>query len=100
MRRDDIPPDVYTEVLLEVRDAHTARRITEEALIAAERSLRRGEIHTTRELRWRVAARARTEAVALADRRDGLTSARAGIRHLFGELAASGLAVYATILAI
>ena len=97
---DDIAPDVYAEVLIEVRDTHMARLITDEALIAAARSLRRGEIGSSRELRWRVAARARTEAAALSERRQRLTSTRAGIRHLFGVLTASGLAAYATVLVV
>ena len=86
---DDIAPDVYAEVLLEVRDPHTARVITDEALIATARSLRR-----------RVAARARTQAAGVSERRERLTSMRAGIRHLFGVLAASGLAAYATVLVV
>ena len=97
---DDIAPDVYAEVLLEVRDPHTARVITDEALIATARSLRRGEIGSLRELRWRVAARARTQAAGVSERRERLTSMRAGIRHLFGVLAASGLAAYATVLVV
>lgn len=96
---DEIAPDVYGEVLLEVRDAREAQRITNDALIAVTKPLRRGEIRSIRELRWRVASRARTEAAAVSGRREQLTDVRAGIRHLFGLLAASGLAVYATVLA-
>jgi len=97
---DDIAPDVYGEVLVEVRDAGAAQRITDSALIAGARHLRRDKIGSFVELRWRVVAQARTEAVALSDRRAGLMSTRAGIRHLFGVLAASGLAAYATVLVI
>ena len=97
---DEVAPDVYGEVLLEVGDAREAQRITDQALIAAAQAMHRSEIGSVRELRWRVAARARGEAVALSARRQQLISVRAGIRHLFGVLAASGLAVYATILAI
>ena len=97
---DEIAPDIYGEVLLEVGDAREAHRIADEALIAAAKPLRRGEISSVRELRWRVASRARIEAAALSRRREQLTGVRAGIRHLFGVLAASGLAVYATVLAI
>ncbi len=97
---DEIAPDVYGEVLLEVRDTREAQRITDEALIAVTKPLRRGQIGSMRELRWRVASRARTGAAALSGRREQLTDVRASIRHLFGVLAASGLAVYATVLVI
>ena len=83
-----------------MRDARVAQRITDEALIAATKRLRRGEIASVRELRWRVASRARSEAAEISVRREQLTDVRANIRHLFGVLAASGLAVYATVLAI
>jgi hypothetical protein len=97
---DEIAPDVYGEVLLEVRNAHEAQRVTDDALIAVMKPLHRGEISSVLELRWRVASRARIEAAALSGRREQLTGVRASIRHLFGALAASGLAIYATVLAI
>jgi hypothetical protein len=97
---DDIAVDVYDQVLLTVADPRAAQRITDDALIAVTKPLRRGEIGSVRELRWRVASHARTEAAVVADRREQLTGVRTSIRHLFGLLSVSGLAVYATVLAI
>jgi hypothetical protein len=87
-------------LLLETRDAGTAERVTYSALVAVVKPLRNGEIASTRELRWRFSSLARTELVAMTERRKGLTGVRASIRHLFGLMSASGLAVYATAVAI
>ena len=97
---DEVAPDVYGEVLLETRDAGTAERITHTALVAVATPLSNGEIASVRELRWRFSSLARQELLAMTERRKGLTGVRAGIRHLFGLVSASGLAVYATAVAI
>jgi hypothetical protein len=97
---DDIAPDVYGDVLLEVRDAREAQRITDGALIAVAKRLRRGEIANARELRWQLLARAREDGSASAHRQGQIAGVRSGIRHLFGLVAVSGLAVYATVLAL
>ena len=97
---DEVAPDVYGEVLLETRDAGNAERITHAALVAVATPLYRGEIASVRELRWRFSSLARRELTATTERRHRLTGVRASIRHLFGLVSASGLAVYATVVAI
>jgi hypothetical protein len=97
---DEVAPDIYGELLLETRDAGTAERVTYTALLAVAKPLRKGEIVSVRELRWRFSSLARQELLAMTERRKGLTGVRAGIRHLFGLVSASGLAVYATAVAI
>jgi hypothetical protein len=97
---DEVAPDIYGELLLETRDAGTAERLTYSALLAMAKPLRNGEIANARELRWRFSSLARTELVAMTERRKGLTGVRASIRHLFGLVSASGLAAYATVVAI
>jgi hypothetical protein len=97
---DEVAPDIYGELLLETRDAGTAERVTYSALLAVVKPLRNGEIASARELRWRFSSLARRELVAMTERRRGLTRVRASIRHLFGLVSASGLAVYATVVAI
>ena len=97
---DEVAPDVYGEVLLETRDAGTAERVTHAALVAVATPLQTGEIATVRELRWRFSSLARRELAAMTERRQRLTGVRASIRHLFGLVSVSGLAVYATVVAI
>jgi hypothetical protein len=97
---DEVAPDIYGESLLETRDAGTAERVTHTALLAVATPLRNGEIASVRELRWRFSSLARRELVAMSERRRGLMGVRASIRHLFGLVSASGLAVYATVVAI
>jgi hypothetical protein len=97
---DEVAPDVYGEVLLETRDVGTAEQITRTALVAVAAPLRRGEVASIRELRWRFSSLARREIAAMTERSQRLTGVRASIRHLFGVMSASGLAVYASVVMI
>ena len=97
---DEVATGLYGEAFLALGDSGTAERITHEAVVAVAKPLSRGEIGSLRELRWRMSARVRRDVSAISDRRERLSGVRAGIRHLFGLTAASGLAVYATVLAI
>jgi hypothetical protein len=92
---DEIAPDIYRQVLLEVHEPALAGRITEQSLVSMVGPLTSGEVSSVTGLRWRVASQALHQASRQARREAQMSIVRTAVRHLVSVMAAGSIVVYA-----
>jgi DNA-directed RNA polymerase specialized sigma24 family protein len=92
---DEIAPDIYRQVILEVHEPALAERITEESLVAMVGPLTSGQVSSVTGLRWQVASRAMHQASRQSRRGEQMSIVRTAVRHLVSVMAAGSIVIYA-----